>query len=416
VRPGYALVDRTFGSAGESAAAAAGRLDGELAGAETIQVHLPFFDRKEWDERAETLERAEATADGDGHIFVHTGKAFGRERQRTVAQVALAIAAPLLFPEDSPRFDLTFTDRRTAPRAHVGCALSAALRACEMGDEPWGWLGRVAGSDNVEAEVSLSVPGNLAGAWLRVPEETVGAFFEVFSKVSIAIQRASRRWVPYAYFSELDRYEDWRTAYPLIFYQSTHPYSGRPRSDFAYDLVGPGDPGVARPWAFRPLVSELARIHQTLLNAGRPDLARLYETWRAREIVAGVVRQPKHINALLTNDAFFIDQFVSLGLEARALAARHASDPERAAKELAVFLPHFAVPLHRKLRRLYAGWGFEAFGSLLLVEATRALAGALDGSASVAATVRFAAGGRGRTFLNETARASRGASWPNLPC
>jgi hypothetical protein len=425
--PGCALLDCSFDFTAEGLAAyraaLAGNFDGTLLGQtalvealqgeRTIQVHLPFLDRKEWPARSDTLARAETVAEEDGHVFVHTAGTSGRERRRSACQITLALAGPLLFPRDTSRFELTFTDRRTAPRAHLARALPSVLRACEFGDAPWHWLGAVPDGE-VEASLSLSVPGNLVGAWLRAPGETVPAFFEVFSKVAIAIQRASRRWLPYVYFSDLDRYEELRTAYPLVFYQSTRPFSGRPRSDFAYDLVGPDYPGVARPWAFRPLVSELARVHQVLIDAGRPKLARMYETWRAREIVAGIARQPRLINALLTNDAFLIDRFVNLGLEGRELSARLATDPHRAAKELTAFASHFAVTLHRKLRRIYARWGFEAFGSLLLVEATRALATALDGSAAMAATLRLSAGGRQQTF---TARSGLGGvSWPSLPC
>jgi hypothetical protein len=414
--PGCALLDCVFDFTPDSLAAyrtaLAGQFDGVSLGAaalteavrgeRTIQVHLPFLDRKEWPGCADALTRAETAAEEDGHIFVRTGGSWGAERQKSAGQVGLALAGPLLFPGDISRFDLTFTDRRIAPRAHVARALEAALRAFEFGDEPSRWLDTVPDAE-VEASVSLSLPGALTAAWLDAPGERAPNFFEVFSKVSVAIQRASRRWLPYAYFSELERYEDLRTGYPLVFYQSTYPFSGRPRSEFSYDLVAPDNAGIARPWAFRPLVSHLARVHQVLIEAGRPRLARLYETWRAREIVAGIARQPGLINALLTNDACFVDHFVGLGLEARALSARLAADPRKAAREMTAFVSHFAVTLHRKLRHLYAGWGFEAFGSLLLLEATRALATALDGSAAITATLRLSAESREHVFVSSPA-------------
>jgi hypothetical protein len=56
------------------------------------------------------------------------------------------------------------------------------------------------------------------------------------------------------------------------------------------------------------------------------------------------------------------------------------------------------------LRRLYGGQDFVAFGSLLLVEATRALGAALDGGAAISATLRLASGDREQTFVNTAYR------------
>jgi hypothetical protein len=128
----------------------------------------------------------------------------------------------------------------------------------------------------------------------------------------------------------------------------------------------------------------------------------LYAQWRVKEILNGIVQQPRLINALLTTDAFFIDQFVRLGMKGRELSVLFAENPRRAVKELAIFADDFAVSLQRKLRRLYNGQDFSGFSSLLLVEAARALAAALDGDAAVSATLRLRAGGREQTFVNAT--------------
>jgi hypothetical protein len=376
-----------------------------VGGQSSIELHLPFFDRKEWGSRWDALARAEVVAGEDGRLITYTVAASDRLRQKNAYQSTLALAGSLLFPKNTPEFELTYTDSRTGDAAHLARGLAPLLTAYGFPPEAGQWLQAAAAArGTIQTALVLRVPGTLAGAWLRAPEEQDPRFFDIYSSVSLTVQRVMRRWLPFVYFSNLDRYDDYEAAYPLIFYQSTRPFPGQPRSDFTYDVVSPDCPGVARPWAAHPLASELARVEQALIAAGRPQAARYYEPWRAPEILADIVRKPRLVNALLMGDTFFMGRLVHLGIEARRLAARLQSDPQRATRELVDFASDFAATFHRKLRRLYGGQDFVAFGSLLLVEATRALGAALDGGAAISATLRLASGDREQTFVNTAYR------------
>ena len=398
---GEPLLDATFdftpqGLAAYRAALADGpsaSLARRLEGERTVEVHLPSFDRVRWPERWETLSRAEAAAEPDGRIFVSVPEA--RAATKNACQAGVALAAPHLHRRSG--FEIGFTDTSTSTGAVLVHALPPVLRPYGFGPEVWEWLAAVPPGE-VEASVSLSVPGRLAEAWLRGPAETAPEFFDVYSKVSVAIQTAMRRWVPYVYFSDLARFEDLWPAYALIFYRATYPCSGAPRSDFAYDLVSPADPGIARPWAARPLGSALGRAERLLQAAGRGDLARSYRSWRAPRFLAEIVARPRHLNAQLAADDFLVQRFVALGLAGRELAG--CPDARRTARDLAQALAEFAPPVNRKLRRLYRGQDCTALGSLLLVEATRALAAALGEPAAISATLRFRTRGREQTFVN----------------
>jgi hypothetical protein len=407
-----ALLDRSFDFTADGLAGYRAALEGSLAAAHLaeslesgtrIEVHLPFLGRSEWAGRWDALAGAKAVAEEDGRVFVHAGPVSGRERRRNACQNTLALAAPLLYPEATAGFEIGFTDSRTASAAAVAHWLPWLLRDYDFGPEPFEWLAEVAGGD-VRASLSFGVPGSMAGAWLRAPGERDPEFFHAYSKVSLAVQRTVRRWLPYACLSDLNRFADTNFGYGLIFYRSTRPCGGRPRSDFAHDLVTPEDPGVARPWAWRPLAFHLACAERLLRAAGRHDLAHLYEPWRARTILEGIVRRPRFINALLAADAFLIDRLVSLGLAGREFPALHADGPRRAAKEVSAFMAQFSRAVNHKLWRIYAGQGFIAMGSLLLVEATRALAAVLDGQAAISVTLHLASGSRERTFVNAAFR------------
>ncbi len=416
---GTALIDCSFAATENGMAAYRNALEGDLRGLleapaadvqvrkaaftealdghHTLELHLPFLDRKAWTTRWDALARAQVEAGEDGRLLVYTVKASDRIEQKNAYQSTLALAGSLLFPKQLPSFELTYSDTRTGEAGHLSRTLAPLVEAYGLPEEARQWLeaaGRGGGS--LAASLTLSVPGSAVAAWLGAPGERDPNFFEVYSQMSVAVQQATRRWLPYVYFSEVERYADLASAYPLLLFQSTRPYSGRPRSDFTYDMVGPGSPGVARPWAARPLAAELTRVQQLLLAAGRKETARFYSSWRAPEILAGIAKNPRLLNALLTGDAFFVDRLVRRGVEARELAGTFATDPRKAVRKLVAFAADFAALFHRRLRRLYGGRDFVAFGSLLLVEATRALAG----DTPVSAALRVSAAGREQTFVN----------------
>ncbi len=402
---GTAIVDRSFDFTPEGLAAFRSALEGQavrdnlarlLGNDRSIEVHLPCLGRTEWPDRWSSLANAEPVAEPDGRIFVHAKP--GQEAAKNVCQTAMALAAPLLYPQ-ATGFHIGFTDSQASTAARLAHSLPHVLRPYDFGPEPWEWLA-TAPAGEVVASVSLSVPGNLAEAWLRAPGERDPLFFDVYSKVSVAVQRAMRRWLPYVYFSDLSRFENPALAYSLLFYRSTYPCSGKPRSDFAYDLVAVDSPGVARPWAARPLASAMGRAERLLIAGGRRDLARCYRSWRARDVLDGILLRPRFINELLTNDEFFIGRMVGLGLAGRDLASRLGVSARRTARDLAIVIEAFSAAVNRKLRRVYGGQQAVSLGSLLMVEATRALAVALGSDASISATLRFQAQGLEQTFTN----------------
>lgn len=407
-----ALLDRSFDFTPKGLAAYRAALEGSLAaahlaralgGERTIETQLPFLERTQWPKRWALLAGAETVTEEDGRVVAHAAPAANRERRKNACQNALALAGPLLFSQSPPDFTLGFTDARTGPAAVLSHSLPTLLRAYDFGPEPAEWLSAAAPGD-VRARFSLSLDGARAGAWLRAPEEKDSTFFEVYSKMSVAVQRALRRWLPYVYLSRLDRFENTAAGYPLIFYGGTYPHSGRPRSEFTHDLVTPEDHGVARPWAWRPLASSLARTERLLIAAGRRDLAHLYEPWRAREVLDGLVAHPRFINSLLSTDAFFVDRLVGLGLAGRELSARFAGSPFRATRDLSGIAARLTSALNHKLWRLYRAQEFMNLGGLLLVEATGALCAALDGDAAIRATLRLSSGNREQTFVNAAFR------------
>ena len=91
-------------------------------------------------------------------------------------------------------------------------------------------------------------------------------------------------------------------------------------------------------------------------------------------------------------DAFFVDSLVTLGVQGHEFSDALPREPGQAIQDLARFSARFVTTFHRRLRRLYRGRDFSPLGSLLLVEATRALGVALDGDASVSGVLHLTLG------------------------
>src|SRR4051812_4733895 len=68
-------------------------------------------------------------------------------------------------------------------------------------------------------------------AWTGAPHEVHTDYFRTWQAVSIAVQKALRRWVPDIYFADPARFEDRDAAFPLLVYAASRPCRGLPSSE-----------------------------------------------------------------------------------------------------------------------------------------------------------------------------------------
>ena len=373
-----------------------------------LELHLPFLDRKQWLRRWEALARVAVEATEDGRLLVSSVETKDHLEKKYAYPSELALSGGLLAAlagQPPPSFTLSYTDRRRL--AHWSHHLGPVLRACGFEGlvEPWLEAHRAALRDDLEVSVTLSVPGELVRAWLQAPCERDPEFFPTYAAVSVAVQRAMRRWLPYVYFSDPRRYDDLLAAWPLLVYQAMPPFPGRPKYEFTYDVMDVGSTRLIRRSTLRELTAGLARVRPFLAALGKNKTARFYAPDDAPAILTGVARQPRLLNALLSAEASFVDAFIHLGVRGRACAEAANRDPGRAAKELARFARDFVTTFQRRLRRLYGGRDFLNFGALLLIEATRALNAARGAPAPLSGILRLTADGLEQTFVNAGYRA-----------
>src|SRR6201996_6215423 len=81
-----------------------------------------------------------------------------------------------------------------------------------------------------ESQIDLSI-------WRQAPKERTAAYFPTYSAISRAMQRALRDWVREWFTANAeDILLRPHTAYSILVYQCTHPFSGRPTNTFTYDI------------------------------------------------------------------------------------------------------------------------------------------------------------------------------------
>jgi hypothetical protein len=282
-----------------------------------------------------------------------------------------------MFDNSGADFSLSYSNTQRLACSHARIALPPVLASYGFDGKQAGCLDKKLESRRGDVDVSMtvSIPGALAGHWLDAPGERDVQFFPVYARVSRAVQRAIRAWLPYLYFSRPERYEDLESAAPLVVYQASRPCTGRPKYDFTYDVLREKSMSAFYRQASGRLAGELARIEELLLGAARRDAAAAYSPKHTKAFMGMVQRHPAQVRSLLVADTCLIDAFVNLGCRAGQLHRSTAKDPGTAVREFARLGTQAAKALRSKLRRLYGGQEFLALGSLLLVEATNALSG-----------------------------------------
>lgn len=261
--------------------------------------------------------------------------------QQKVADLAQGDAGPLTL-------QLPFFDRRELRRR---AEVLRGLRLVREGD----FIRSVpatpaAALRDYTALLLASEPG-----WMNAPNETDAGYFAAWQRVSLALQRAFREWIPETYFRGAASYEDRPAAYPLLVYQASKMCFGRPRTEFTYDLADPDTLSRSIYMIGQSLQRVLAGVERRLFDEGRPELARRYAPIWYEDILRAVRAKPRPLLALLGDEALFINAVIDLG----------------SARKLEAVKP-FARTANLALRTIYE-MDLRALAGPLLAEATRAL-------------------------------------------
>jgi hypothetical protein len=367
---------------------------GEPLRDEVIDVYLPFLKRSEraWPRPDQNADAFELEVDGfhGVRVLLTEGLAARWEREN-FRQAALLLAEALPRPAHpaQPRPALRFADgrrltpsqlRHSFPRLLAACGYEVPEALCTFMD---GDIGPA-----VDVAIELSLPSAEVRPWLEAPRQRSPEFYEAFGRVSRAIQQALRAWLPYMFFSDLDRYGDAEAAYPMLAYQACRPFCRKSSPEFTYDVMNPESVQRALRSASVPLGELLQSASALLAESGREELARRYRKLDPKTVLENVKRAPRAFQSLLAAEASFVGEVIKLALEARSLREEPAEAPRR----LHRLISQFTEALHQRLRRIYRGLAPVSLGSLVLIEANRALSLAHGFGAPLEAVIRLRTG------------------------
>ncbi len=179
-----------------------------------------------------------------------------------------------------------------------------------------------AAADQSNSSVDLSV-------WKRAPKERTAAYFPTYSIVSKAIQTALRGWVREWFNANTEILLRPHTAYPILVYQCTHPFSGRPTNMFTYDI----QQTEALQRAFASAAYRLGRELKTLDTKRFGWFTREhYFAYRSKEVIKYVSKNRRALYKMLNVETVLMDSILKfaiidipkIGLEEATVLLRRA--------------------------------------------------------------------------------------------
>ncbi len=147
--------------------------------------------------------------------------------------------------------------------------------------------------------------------WKRAPKERTVAYFPTYSTVSKAMQTAMRGWVRDWFTVNPEILLRPHTAYAILVYQCTHPFSGKPTNIFTYDI----QQTEALNRAFSSAANRLGRELKAIDTKRFTWFTREhYFAYRSKEVVKYVMRNRRAIYKMLNVETMLMDSILKFAI------------------------------------------------------------------------------------------------------
>jgi hypothetical protein len=162
-----------------------------------------------------------------------------------------------------------------------------------------------------EAPASVETSDVDFSLWTRAPKERTAAYFPTYSTISKAMQTAMRSWVREWFAANTEVLMRPHTAYPILVYQCTHPFSGKPTNIFTYDI----QQTEALNRAFASAANKLGRELKTVDTKRFPWFTReYYFAYRSKEVVKYVMRNRRALYKMLNVETVLMDSILKFAI------------------------------------------------------------------------------------------------------
>ena len=164
---------------------------------------------------------------------------------------------------------------------------------------------------NMEARASAQGSAVDFSVWKRAPKERTAAYFPTYSTVSKAMQTSMRGWVREWFAANPEILMRPHTAYPILVYQCTHPFSGKPTNIFTYDI----QQTEALNRAFASAANKLGRELKAMDTKSFPWFTREhYFAYRSKEVVKYVMRNRRALYKMLNVETVLVDSILKFAI------------------------------------------------------------------------------------------------------
>src|SRR3954453_23596466 len=186
-----------------------------------------------------------------------------------------------------------------------------------------------AGSNQETSAATHDIAGIDFCIWKQAPKERTAAYYPTCSSMSKAMQVSMRSWVREWFHANPEVLLRPHTAYPILVFQCTHPFSGKPTNIFTYDI----QQTEALNRAFASAANKLGRELKTLDTKSYSWLTREhYFAYRSKEVVKYVMKNRRALYKMLNVETVLMDSILKfalidipkLGLEEALIILRRA--------------------------------------------------------------------------------------------
>lgn len=212
-------------------------------------------------------------------------------------------------------------------------------------------LGVSEAASESRVEVELSWPDEANEVWATMPAPASAAFLAPAARVSVAIQSAMRAWLPYVWFSEPERFEDFDQAAVLMMYSACRPFTPRSKEAFVFDILDHDTPRAMQFSISRNLRYRLEGFEEAL-NAAGVSNARRYAVRRWDRMLELLPNRRHEMNSILVAERELVEGYLDLANPAKRERGR--------------------IRIERVLRKLFLKRDFSSLGGVFEWEAARA--------------------------------------------
>ncbi|HKB64680.1 MAG TPA: hypothetical protein VKC61_02415 [Pyrinomonadaceae bacterium] len=378
-----------------------------------VEINLPWF-KSSTDHINESLAQVDAVDNDGGRLLIYelAAKDIVEEKNKRLSRLAIggflqAQANQVrVHSTDELTYAYTFRQvKKNMKRADLDYQLGPYVQTyfgkVLNPDEFKEWadsLGRRIepnGQDNFGNTLiglNLSLPAEVASAWLTAPAKSSGAKVPAYLEMSRRLQAKLKEILPLYYFANLDNYNDTMPPKVLLAYAAIPPstyirvddngVTFDQNDDYYWDYTEPKkrERVVLSGRTKVNLIAALERIHPMLEKAGMAKAAKVYNPDQAEAIQRVAAKEAAKENAipsLFWGLVYVENEIVKAAREAGYDIAKFTdvndTKPSEAVKALANFGSKLTAAFNEKIKSSYGGGALRPLGTAMFIEAASVL-------------------------------------------